>query len=171
MNILFVLFLLFSNTSTSISDSHEFHLSNSTINYDTKEKSIQVSMRMFIDDLELALEPVAGDSLQICTRKEDAGAEAYIFSYILEHLILEVEGKALSPVFIGKEPSDDLAAVWCYIEFENVESFSTLSITNTIMVDLYEDQKNMINVQKDKDRIEDILFTTERTLEKIEMND
>jgi len=171
MNILFVFFLLFSNNVTPISDSHEFHLSNSTINYNTEKNAIQVSMRMFIDDLELALEPVAGDSLQICTRKEDRKAEDHIYSYILDHLVIEAEGEVLSPVFIGKEPSDDLAAVWCYLEFENVASLSTISITNTIMIELYDDQKNMTNIQKNKNRVEDILFTTERTSEKIDLND
>lgn len=171
MNILFVIFLSLFAETESVPAAHEFHLSNSTINYNSEEKSIQISMRMFIDDLELALEPIAGDSLQICTRKESLDAEDYIYSYVLEHLKLEIGGKKVSPLFIGKEASDDLAAVWCYLEVENVESFESISITNNIMIEIFDDQKNMTNIQLNKKRIEDILFTVDKTSEKIEFND
>jgi hypothetical protein len=39
------------------------------------------------------------------------------------------------------------------------------------MVDLFDDQKNMTNIQLDKKRVEDILFTIGKTSENIEMYD
>jgi hypothetical protein len=154
-----------------VSEAHEFHLSKSTINYNTKEESLQITMNMFIDDLELALQPTAGDTLRICTRKESKDAEDSIHAYILEHLVIEINDEKVVPQFLGKEPSDDLAAVWCYLEVIDVPSFSTISITNNIMVDLFDDQKNMTNIQLDKKRVEDILFTIGKTSENIEMYD
>ena len=40
-----------------------------------------------------------------------------------------------------------------------------------IMIELYDDQKNMTSIQLDKQRVEDILFTPGKTTEKIEMYD
>jgi len=168
MNIFFVLLLSFMNSSPE-ADAHEFHLSKSTINYSTENQSLQITMNMFIDDLELALQPTAGDTLRICTRKEKDDAEENIHAYILEHFTIEIKGKKIVPEFLGKEPSDDLAAVWCYLEVENIPSFSEISISNTIMTELFDDQKNMTNIQLDKNRIEDILFTPERTSAEIVM--
>jgi len=39
------------------------------------------------------------------------------------------------------------------------------------MIELFDDQKNMINIQLDKKRVEDILFTAKKTSENIDMND
>ena len=128
-------------------------------------------MNMFIDDLELALKPIAGDTLKICTRKEKESAEESIHAYILEHFIIEINGQKINPTFLGKEPSDDLAAVWCYLEVEGIPAFSEISVTNNIMIELFEDQKNMTNIQLNKERVEDILFTSEKTTDKIEMYD
>ena len=158
------------NTSP-VMDVHEFHLSKSTINYNTKDQSLQITMNMFIDDLELALQPTAGDTLRLCTRKEKEDAEGSIHAYILKHFIIEINGQTIIPEFLGKEQSDDLAAVWCYLEVADIPSFSEMSVTNTIMTELYDDQKNMTNIQLDKQRVEDILFTPEKTTEKIEMYD
>ena len=171
MNILFVLLFSTMMTMSPVTNAHEFHLSKSTINYNTKDQSLQITMNMFIDDLELALLPTAGDTLRICTQKEKADAENSIHNYILEHLNIEINGQIITPEFLGKEQSDDLAAVWCYLEVKEIPVFSEMVVTNNIMIELYDDQKNMTNIQLDKQRVEDILFTSEKTLEKIEMYD
>jgi len=154
-----------------INDAHEFHLSKSIINYNSEEKSIQITMNMFIDDLELALKANGVDSLNLCTKKEKSSAEDYVYGYILNNLDIEVDGRKITPEFIGKEQSDDLTAVWCYLEVTDIESYTSINITNTIMVDIYDDQKNMTTIQKDKERLEDILFTPKKTNSKIELND
>jgi hypothetical protein len=146
---------------------HEFHLSKTTINYDSEEMAIQISTSIFIDDLELSLKEMGYDSLKICTRKEKENAELYIHEYLKEHLVVEIDGIKLSLSFLGKEQSDDLAAVWCYLEAYDVPDFKEISITNTILTNQFEDQKNITMVQVDKERIAHILFTTEKTQEKI----
>jgi hypothetical protein len=171
MNLLVVILFSTLMTVSPVIDAHEFHLSKSTINYNTKDQSLQITMNMFIDDLELALQPTAGDTLRICTQKEKADAESSIHKYILEHLKIEINGQLMIPEFLGKEQSDDLAAVWCYLEVKGIPIFSEMLVTNNIMIELYDDQKNMTNIQLDKERVEDILFTSKKTLKEIEMYD
>ena len=171
MNLLFVILFSTMINLSPVIDAHEFHLSKSIINYNTEDQSLQITMNMFIDDLELALQPTAGDTLRICTQKEKTDAENSIHNYILEHLKIEIDGQIITPEFLGKEQSDDLAAVWCYLEVKGVPVFSEMLVTNSIMIELYDDQKNMSSIQLDKERVEDILFTPEKTVEKIEMYD
>ena len=146
---------------------HEFHLSKTTVNYDSEEMAIQISTSLFIDDLELALKEMGYDSLKICTRKEKENAELFIHDYLKEHLVVEIDGKKLNLSFLGKEQSDDLAAVWCYLEVYDIPDFKEISITNTILTRQFDDQKNITMVQVDKERIAHILFTTDKTYEKI----
>ena len=168
--ILFLLFSVFVNINPN-DIAHEFHLSKSTINYNTTEQSVQITMNMFIDDLELALKGEGIESLQLCTGIEKPEAEQEIYNYIKDHLVVEVDGRVIVPEFLGKEQSDDLVAVWCYLEVADVSSFNKINISNTIMVDLYNDQKNMTTIQLDKKRVESILFTPEKTEENVIVND
>jgi len=156
---------------TSEAEEHEFHLSKSTINYNTEEKAIQITMNLFIDDLELALKDYGADSLQICTRYEALDAEDYILQYVNDRLLMMVDDKPLQIAFIGKEQSDDLEAVWCYFEVLDITSIGELSVQNTIMTDLFEDQKNITSIRKNKRRIEDILFSPEKTTQNISFDD
>lgn len=149
-------------------DLHEFHLSKTTINYDSEERAIQISTSIFIDDLELSLKDLGHDSLKLCTRKEKEDAERYVHDYLNKHLVLNVDGMDISLSFLGKEQSDDLAAVWCYLEAYDVPNFKEISISNTILTSTFDDQKNITMVQVDKERIAHILFTSDKTFEKVE---
>ncbi len=158
--------LLISSYSTNFT--HEFHLSKTTINYDTEERAIQISTSVFIDDLELSLKEIGYDSLRICTGKEKENAEVLVHNYLKEHLVIDIDGTTLGLTFLGKEQSDDLAAVWCYLEAYDVPAFKEISISNTILTAQFDDQKNITMVQVDKERIAHILFTTDKTFEKVE---
>lgn len=150
-------------------DAHEFHVSNTTINYDTEEGAIQISARIFIDDLELALlEDMGQDSLKVCTRKEKENAESFIHEYLKQNLQIEIDGAKIDLSFLGKEQSDDLAAVWCYLEAFEVAPFEEISISNTILTTQFDDQKNITVVKVDKKRISHILFDSKHTSEKVE---
>ena len=167
MQLLVIIISLFFGTNLS-NDTHEFHLSKTTVNYNTEEMAIQVSTRIFIDDLELSLKELGYDSLKICTRKEKENAEQLIQEYINEHLIIKMDGSDLEFSFLGKEQSDDLAAVWCYLEAYDVKAFNEMSVSNTILISQFDDQKNITMIQVDKERVAHLLFTSDNTIETIE---
>ena len=169
MPIVVLIMSLLLSLTTSHEEVHEFHLSKTTINYDTEESAIQISTRIFIDDLELDLKSLGFDSLQICTRKEKPSAEQRIQDYLREKLVVTVDGQTLDLTFLGKEQSDDLAAVWCYLEAYDVSIFDQISVSNTILTSQFDDQKNITMVEVDKERVAHILFTTDMTLETIEL--
>lgn len=150
---------------------HEFHLSRTTINYNSAEQSLQLTMNVFLDDLELALQRYGADSLYLCNERERADGEDYIYAYLTDHLTLTVDNKLILPRWVGKEQTEDLAGVWCYLEVPNLPSFRTIDVENTIMIELYDDQKNMTNLQLDKKRVTDVLFTSKKTSETLDMYD
>lgn len=137
---------------------HEFHLSKSTVNYDSASNSIQVSMHIFIDDLEVALDVQGTKNLRIGTGKEADDADTYISRYI-EKQVQFFQGKdTLEQEFLGKELSADLAAIWCYIEIPINGQLQELTVDNRLLMEVYDDQKNIISVKKDKKRVKDWLF-------------
>jgi hypothetical protein len=125
---------------------HEFHLSKALVEYNAQDQAIQVSMHVFLDDLEEALRREGKDKLFICTTKESAEAEAYMETYLREHFKISVNGQAVTYNFLGKEASEDLLAAWCYIEVENVSVLNELEITNDLLLEVYDDQKNVVQL-------------------------
>jgi len=49
----------------------------------------------------------------------------------------------LSLKYLGKKYEDDM--IYLYIEIENIDELSSITIENLILTDLFEEQKNMIH--------------------------
>ncbi len=138
---------------------HEFHLSKSTINYNTKNAALEISVHIYIDDLEDALQYAGVNDLQIGTEKEDSLTDGYIADYISDHMILSTSNRdTLAQYFIGKEISKDLAAIWCYVEVPVDIPLSSLEIDNNILMEIFDDQKNIVGIKKNKKRVDDLFL-------------
>ncbi|GJM33414.1 MAG: hypothetical protein DHS20C18_24150 [Saprospiraceae bacterium] len=127
-------------------DLHQFHLSKCLVEYDEAEQALQISLHLFIDDFEEALRRQGKDKLFICTKKEVPVASEYIKNYLANHFRLSVDGKTLAFDFLGKESSEDLAGMWCYLEIPGVAPFTKLGIQNDIFLEVFDDQKNLVNI-------------------------
>ena len=145
---------------------HEFHMSKCEIAFNEAEQAIQISLHLFIDDLETALAAKGVSNLYICTDKEDAEAEQHIAEYLQETFALQVDGKGVTYSFLGKEPSEDLEGIWCYLEIETTSSIQELNVRNQILTKAFDDQRNIVSITKsgvgrmgyflfDKDSFED----------------
>jgi len=143
---LFILNLFLNIWGADTAELHQFHVSKCLVEFNEAEQALQMSMHIFIDDLELALRRQGADSLFICTRMEKKDAEQYMKEYIEKNFLLEVNGQSLPYEFLGKEPAEDLMGVWCYLEILNVKKVEKLKITNKILLEVYDDQKNVISI-------------------------
>ena len=141
---------------------HDFHLSRSEINYDTPSSTLQVTVHIFVDDLEKILAKGGKKNLRLGRDNEAAEADQAIADYLSQHQVLSGGGKVLKPSFIGKEPSEDFIAFYCYLEYEVPAGIKEVIIKNNILTELYDDQKNMVQVTKNKKRVSSFLFDKEQ---------
>lgn len=130
---------------------HDIHISKAEINYKTEEKVIQISLHIFLDDLEDELKLMGGHNLHLCTEKETEEAEEYLLKYINQNFKLQSQGRPLELDFVGKEVSEDLVAVWCYLMIEDIE-IDQLDLNYQIMLSRFDDQKNIIAFKKNGKR-------------------
>lgn len=143
MNYLILLF----NFLFFLAPKHDFHVSKCLVEYNETEQALQISLHVFVDDLEEALRQQGHDNLQIGTLKEAEQAEAYLGEYLKKNFRLELNGRPIQATLLGKELSDDYMAVWCYLEFTGVTSVRQLKLTNTILMEIFDDQTNMVTVK------------------------
>ena len=146
-----VYFLLTFFIGSDISPVHDIHISKAEIHYKSDRRVLQVSLHIFLDDLEAELKEMGGDKLYLCTERESEDAEEYLLKYIDERFTLRDKTQNLQLSLIGKETSEDLLAVWCYLSIEDY-SLNELYIQNQIMITRYEDQKNIVSFKVDGKR-------------------
>ena len=146
LKLLILNILLFTWSPTPLPVDHKFHISKCLVEFNESDQALQFSMHIFLDDLEEALRRKGADDLFICTKMETENAEPIMTEYITKNFVLELNGETVEYNFLGKEPSEDLLGVWCYMEILGVQSVEKLKITNNILLEVYDDQKNVVSI-------------------------
>jgi hypothetical protein len=124
---------------------HPIHLSVSEINYSEKDKALQITSRIFLDDLELSIRNQRKQpDLDLLEPASGLTANQLISEYLLKHFTVKLDGKIQKLSFLGFEREDP--AVICYIEIENVKKFKTIEVKNELIMETHVDQSNLIHV-------------------------
>ncbi len=127
---------------------HPFHVSVCDIVYESDEKHLKISLRMFLDDLEEALIAYTGDDdLDILNYENVPEIDKALGHYLSENFSIGTGRKELAYVYLGGEIEVDV--MWCYIEIEKLKPFKSISIENTIFFEIFDDQENLVHVRKD----------------------
>jgi len=127
----------------SLHTSHDFFVSITEIDHSATENTLQITVKLFTDDLEKALEAQGTEKLYLGTDKEAEKANQYIEKYLHQKLLLNVNDSLVDFNYLGKE--FDLEATWCYAEVENIPKVHTLEVTNKIFLDSFEGQTNIVH--------------------------
>ncbi|MEZ4904266.1 MAG: DUF6702 family protein [Spirosomataceae bacterium] len=121
---------------------HDFHTSITRMDYNAKEKTFELSIRVFTDDLEKALAKDNGGQQFVVVNNDKN--DAVVEKYIRKHFALLTAQKQKQPYsYIGKEQEAD--ATWIYVEIPAQGPVAGFSLQNTIMLDLFDDQVNLVN--------------------------
>ncbi|MEW5674908.1 DUF6702 family protein [Flavobacterium enshiense] len=122
---------------------HKFYVGIYQVNYIPKKKEIQITARIFIDDLEKALEKKHKKKLYLATPKEIVETDGFIKSYLSEKLQVEVNKSQKTLKFLGKEVEDNVLI--CYLTAPVQERIVTMTITNSVLTEIYPDQQNIVH--------------------------
>jgi hypothetical protein len=125
---------------------HQFHISKTDVTFKPTEKTLQITMHIFIDDLEKSLEKQGVSKLYIGTEKEKQEANSLIIKYLQSNFLIKLNNKSLAYDFIGKETSNDKQALWVYMEVKNVKDVKQIFVENKILTEIFSDQKNIVQI-------------------------
>lgn len=122
---------------------HKFHASFTEIERNPETKSLEVTIRVFPDDLENILGKREKKRIQI-----DAITDAprVVGDYVREHLVLRgPDGKTVEWKWVGLEVKVD--AVWIYVEAPAPPSLDKWQARDSLFFDLFDDQINSVTVR------------------------
>lgn len=124
---------------------HPIHISVTEINFSEKDKALQITSRIFIDDLELSVRAQRHEpELDLIEPKNGLTTEGMVKEYVMKHIIVKLDGKIQKMNFLGMEREDP--ALICYIEIENVKKFKTIEVRNDIIMETHDDQSSIVHV-------------------------
>ena len=140
-----LLFFLLIFPLLSFNDFHKFYVSVTEIEHNEKNQSLQVISRVFTDDFEKVLKTRFDPGIRLGKEVETPGINSQIEKYLSQRFAVEVDGKPLQVKFIGKEYENDM--ILFYIEIPNVKEIKKIKVKNTLLLDMFEEQKNLIHVE------------------------
>lgn len=139
---------------------HKFYVSVTQVEYVQEQQSVQIISRIFIDDLELALQNRYDKNIKLIEERESENVDAYIKKYFNQKLKIALNSKETTYKFLGKKYENDI--LYFYFEIENVKDIKHLEISNQILFDALPDQQNIVKI-KAKSEHKNYILTTDNS--------
>ena len=128
---------------------HKEYYSLTKIVFNKNEKALQITMQVFTNDLELSLSKQYAKALELGTAIEVSEANQLIEQYLLKNFEIKInDNSVLNYHFLGKEYEND--RVFFYLEIKNIEIINSITIRNSVLMETYPEQENIIKLNINK---------------------
>ncbi|GGH14324.1 DUF6702 family protein [Pedobacter zeae] len=125
---------------------HPLHVSTTEINFNAKDKSLEVSCRIFSDDFEAILAKLYKQKIDLGNADMKTEMDGLVKKYLLSHLQLKANGKAAVLNYIGFEIDHEATNI--YLEVEKITAIRSVEVNDTILYDMFDDQMSIVHVVK-----------------------
>ena len=129
--------------SFSAFEVHKFYMAIFQVNYAPEKKMLQITSRIFMDDLNLAIEKKYGKKAFLGTEKESNEDITNLKKYFTENLVFKVNGQLKPLTFLSKEVEGDVLI--CYCRVSDVAKLQSAEITNTVLTHWNSEQQNILH--------------------------
>jgi len=140
---------------------HPFYVSITSVAYNEQAQRLEISTRIFYDDLETALKDGRNLKIDLINPEDKPAIDSLLAAYFRNHFRLSVNDNPVPLHYVGYEIDEDVA--WCFIEVENIAGVKRLRIENRILFDQFPKQSNILHVTAYGERKSTKLDNPERT--------
>jgi hypothetical protein len=121
---------------------HKFYTAIYQINFVPKKKMVQITTRIFVDDLNEALENKFQKKTFLGSDNEKPEDVDLLKKYLSEKFTLKINGQPKPMLFLSKEVEDNILV--CYLKCTDISKITTLDVQNTIITEVHSEQQNII---------------------------
>ena len=133
-----IVFSILFLTSVTVG-AHPFYISIFTVNYNEASQALQITVKVFSDDLEEGVQ----SRLYEVFKLENKNAAEKIEKYLLSQLKIEDNTSPLELKFLGFE--SDLDVTYLYAEVEQLTPPQNLTFSTYFLTDIYPEQSNIFH--------------------------
>ncbi len=131
--------------SSFITFLHPFFVSVIDIKHNVKDKTIEISTKIFVDDLEKIINKNYHTKIDLSATIHNPENQAAIAKYMQSKLQIFNDNKLLPIKYIGYEVQKE--SVWIYAEIDGVTTIKKLTINCNLLYDYQEKQTNIFNIK------------------------
>jgi hypothetical protein len=136
---------------TIMSPQHPFYLSMTELAYNETQQSLEISVRIFSDDLERALRKQCNCNVDLLNIENQSVNTVHLQQYINSHLQIKSQGKLVKLEWVGFEHEQE--STWIYLEAKHIAKGNKLLIYNDLLYEILDAQVNLVRFKtKEIDR-------------------
>lgn len=124
--------------------SHDFYMTVSHIDHNEKTDGLEITIKLFTEDIEKALREEYGQQVFLDDEKRQGFVDSLLMDYLNYKMELVVNEQAVEFEFVGKEV--EIESTWCYVEVENVPQVRQIEVRNELLTELFDSQTNLIHL-------------------------
>jgi len=158
---IFILLILIFSLSAH---AHKFYVSLCRIHYIPDSARLQITIKIFTDDLEKVLEQQGAGEEMPGDGRELSATDSALSEYLSRHFRLRIHDKLIPLHFLGKEVSYDVT--WCYLESEGVEPFDELTVESDLLTEAFPAQINLVELSVGEEK-KGVMLNRDKTKESI----
>jgi hypothetical protein len=123
---------------------HPIYVSVVEIEHNSKERALEISCKLFIDDFEKTLRLDYKTHVDLLHPKDKTAMDKLVNDYVQKHLQITADGKKLPFKYLGYEQIEE--GIMSYYEVNNVQAPKTIQIFNDLLYSYHEQQMGLMHV-------------------------
>ncbi|MFH6970547.1 DUF6702 family protein [Flavobacterium petrolei] len=122
---------------------HKFYVALYQVNYAPEKKMLQITTRIFVDDLNIAVGKKYSKKINLGSENESADDINFLKKYFSEKFYIKVNGQTKPIHFLSKEMEGDVLI--CYFSMKEIQKINSLEIYNAVITEGNSEQQNIMH--------------------------
>jgi hypothetical protein len=128
---------------TPVKSAHPIFVSVTEIEHNAKEKTLEISCKLFTDDFEKTLRKQYPLHIDLLNEKLKQQMGVIVNDYIQKHFSITADGKKISLRFLGFDQQEE--GIVSYFQADNIASVKKLQLFNNLLYQYSDQQMGIIH--------------------------
>lgn len=123
---------------------HPIFVSVTEIEHNAKDKTLEISCKIFTDDFEKTLRAAYKTHVDLLDPKVKPAMDKLVNDYVQKHLKIAANGSPVTMKYLGYEQIEE--GIYSYYQVDNIASLKKLDITDNVLYEYKDQQISLIHV-------------------------
>ena len=123
---------------------HPIYVSVVEIEHNAKDKTLEISCKIFTDDFEKTLRQAYKTHVDLLKPADKEAMNKLVNDYVQKHLQINVDGKDVQLKFLGYEQVEE--GIYSYYQADNINTVKNITVTDDILYEYKDQQMSLIHV-------------------------
>lgn len=134
----------------SFNTAHPFYVSVTEIEHNSKDKTLEISSKMFSEDIEQTLEKNYHIAIDLKSGADKPRIDKALSDYVARNVSINVDGKPVKINYLGFEVERE--SLYAYLQVDNIAAVKTIAVNNSLLFDFNQSESNIVHVKVNGNR-------------------